>query len=71
MHLGDEIRSMMLSLAIPALLFIWFIIAFLADGNSFKNLRNTDAGIRKYVPQKVMHHAPATAPAAEKENKLD
>ena len=71
MHLGDEIRSMMLSLAVPALLFIWFIIAFLADGNSFKNLRNTDAGSRKYVPEKVMHHAPATAPAAEQEHKLN
>lgn len=71
MHLGDEVRSMMLSLAVPALLFIWFIIAFLADGNSFKNLRNTDAGIRKYVPVKQLHHAPVPLPEVKKEHQLN
>jgi cytochrome c oxidase subunit IV len=40
MHLGHEIKNLVLSLAMPALLFVWFIIAFLWDGNSFKNLRN-------------------------------
>jgi len=40
MHLGHEIRNLILSLAMPALLFVWFIIAFLWDGNSYKNLRN-------------------------------
>jgi cytochrome c oxidase subunit 4 len=40
MHLRHEIRNLILSLAMPALLFIWFIIAFLWDGNSYKNLRN-------------------------------
>lgn len=40
MHLGHEIKNLILSLAMPALLFIWFIIAFLWDGNSYKNLRN-------------------------------
>jgi cytochrome c oxidase subunit IV len=40
MHLGHEIKNLILSLAMPALLFVWFIIAFLWDGNSFKNLRN-------------------------------
>ncbi len=44
MHLGDEIRNMIMSVAVPATLFIWFVIAFLYDGNSWKNLRNTDAG---------------------------
>ncbi len=33
-----------MTIAVPAALFIWFIIAFLYDGNSWKNLRNTDAG---------------------------
>lgn len=40
MHLGDEIRNMTMTIIVPLLLFIWFIIAFLADGVSWKNLRN-------------------------------
>ncbi|HTS43290.1 MAG TPA: cytochrome C oxidase subunit IV family protein [Puia sp.] len=40
MHLKYEIRNLILSIAIPAMLFIWFLTAFLWDGNSFKNLRN-------------------------------
>ena len=44
MHLGDEIRNLIMTIAVPATLFIWFIIAFIYDGNSWKKLRNTDAG---------------------------
>lgn len=40
MHLGDEIRNFIMTAIVPLLLFIWFIIAFLYDGNSYKNLRN-------------------------------
>jgi cytochrome c oxidase subunit IV len=40
MHLGDEIRNMRLTVLIPLLLFIWFILAFLWDGVAWKNLRN-------------------------------
>lgn len=40
MHLGDEIRNMIMTIVVPLSLFIWFIIAFIADGNSYKNLRN-------------------------------
>ena len=40
MHLGHEIRNLIMTIAIPALLFLWFIGAFLWDGNSYKNLRN-------------------------------
>jgi cytochrome c oxidase subunit 4 len=40
MHLGHELKNLILSLGMPALLFVWFIIAFLWDGNSYKNLRN-------------------------------
>ena len=59
MHLGDELRNMVLTLAIPALSFIWFIFAFIYDGNSFKNLRNTDAGSRPYIEHVQQHTAPA------------
>src|SRR3954447_24834383 len=41
MHLKHEIKNMIMTIAVPALLFIWFIGAFLWDGNSFKHLRNT------------------------------
>lgn len=38
---GDEIRNMIMTIVVPLLLFIWFIAAFIWDGNSYKNLRNT------------------------------
>ena len=53
MHLGDEIRNMIMTIVVPLCLFIWFIIAFLWDGNSWKNLRNTDAGSRKAPTEQV------------------
>ena len=40
MHLGDEIRNMIMTIVVPLCLFIWFIAAFLWDGTSWKNLRN-------------------------------
>lgn len=41
MHLGDEIRNMIMTIVVPLMLFIWFIAAFIIDGNSYKNLRNS------------------------------
>ncbi|ULQ51586.1 cytochrome C oxidase subunit IV family protein [Flavihumibacter fluvii] len=41
MHLKHELRNMIMTIVVPLLLFVWFIIAFLADGNSYKNLKNT------------------------------
>jgi cytochrome c oxidase subunit IV len=58
MHLGDEIRNMIMTIVVPLCLFIWFIIAFLWDGNSWKNLRNTNAGSRKAPVEQVKHAAP-------------
>ncbi|MEO5684119.1 MAG: cytochrome C oxidase subunit IV family protein [Chitinophagaceae bacterium] len=40
MHLRHELRNLIMTIAIPALLFLWFLGAFLWDGNSYKNLRN-------------------------------
>jgi cytochrome c oxidase subunit IV len=39
MHLGHEIRNLIMTIAIPACLFIWFLIAFMWDGSSFHDLR--------------------------------
>lgn len=40
MHLRHEVKSLIMTVAVPMLLFVWFIISFLADGNSYKNLKN-------------------------------
>ena len=40
MHLGDEIRNLIMTIVVPLLLFIWFIAAFLWDGHSYRTLRN-------------------------------
>ncbi|MBK7559109.1 MAG: cytochrome C oxidase subunit IV family protein [Chitinophagaceae bacterium] len=58
MHLGDEIRNMIMTIVVPLMLFIWFIAAFLWDGNAWKNLRNTDGGSRRIKPDRT---APATS----------
>jgi cytochrome c oxidase subunit IV len=40
MHLGDEIRNMIMTIVVPLFLFVWFIAAFLWDGNSYRTKRN-------------------------------
>lgn len=56
MHLRHEIKNMIMTIAVPALLFIWFITAFLWDGDSYKQLRNA------YDP----HHKESTTTPAKK-----
>lgn len=58
MHLGDEIRNMIMTIVVPLLLFVWFIAAFLWDGDSWKNLRNTNANT--HPAQTEQHVTPAT-----------
>jgi cytochrome c oxidase subunit 4 len=41
MHLKHEIKNLIMTIVVPLMLFVWFIIAFLYDGNSFRHLRNT------------------------------
>ena len=41
MHLKHEVKNMIMTIIVPLSLFIWFIAAFLWDGSSFRNLRNT------------------------------
>ncbi|HNF70973.1 MAG TPA: cytochrome C oxidase subunit IV family protein [Chitinophagaceae bacterium] len=45
MHLGDELKNMILTILIPLTLFFWFILAFLWDG-SFWLWINHAFGIR-------------------------
>lgn len=55
MHLGDEIRNMIMTIVVPLLLFVWFIAAFLWDGNAWKHLRNTNAGSRPAETEQHQH----------------
>lgn len=66
MHLGDEIKNMIMTIVVPLLLFVWFIVAFLYEGNSWKNLRNTNAGSTKDQTKTEQVEKPAAKPGAEK-----
>jgi cytochrome c oxidase subunit IV len=63
MHLGDEIRNMIMTIIVPLMLFIWFIIAFIADGHSYKNLRNKFDKHFEETTMPVKHHAADEKPA--------
>jgi cytochrome c oxidase subunit IV len=65
MHLGDEVRNLIMTIVVPLLLFVWFIAAFLWDGDSWKNLRNTDAGHRPYPEQQIVAPKDAKKPGVE------
>ena len=41
MHLGDELKNFMVTVLIPLVLFVWFIIAFLADGGFWLHMNNS------------------------------
>ncbi len=64
MHLGSELRNFRLTIVVTLVLFVWFIIAFLSDGNSWKELRNTRA---HSVPDPTEQVAPAAKAADTKE----
>lgn len=57
MHLGDELRNLIMTIIVPLLLFIWFIAAFLWDGNSYRTGRNR---YDKYFEERIQQ-APAPA----------
>ena len=62
MHLGDEIRNLIMTIVIPLCLFIWFITAFLWDGDSWRTLKNTNGHSRPAQTEQVQ-------PAIEKGQK--
>jgi hypothetical protein len=53
MHLGDEIRNLIMTIVVPLLLFVWFIAAFLWDGDSWRDLRNTHGRSRPATEQQA------------------
>ncbi|MCK7558283.1 cytochrome C oxidase subunit IV family protein [Chitinophaga sedimenti] len=58
MHLGHEIKNLILSVLVPLVFFVWFIIAFLADGDSWKNMRKdlSPGKARTYEMAKPAEH---------------
>jgi cytochrome c oxidase subunit 4 len=67
MHLRHEIKNMIMTIAVPALLFVWFIVAFLWDGGSYNALRNRyDAHYRDANQTKVAPEGGERAPEAQK-----
>lgn len=57
MHLGHEIRNLVMTIIVPLMLFIWFVISFLWDGDSYLNARNA------YDPYKREQNKVKVAPA--------
>ncbi len=43
MHLGDEFKNFVTVVLMPLVLFVWFIIAFLADGNFWLRMNTNDS----------------------------
>lgn len=64
MHLGDEVKNLIMTIIVPLMLFIWFIAAFLLDGNSWLNLRNTRGRSVEYI-EKSAEHIEAKKPGIE------
>ncbi|HLZ85823.1 MAG TPA: cytochrome C oxidase subunit IV family protein [Puia sp.] len=67
MHLRHEIKNMIMTIAVPALLFVWFIVAFLWDGASYRELRNRyDQHHAEEYKVKVAPEGGESAPPAQK-----
>ncbi len=48
MHLGDEFKGFIATVLIPLFLFVWFIIAFLADGGFWLRM-NDESPVRQTI----------------------
>lgn len=53
MHLGDELKNFLITVLIPLVLFVWFIIAFLADGGFWLHMNQTSPTHPHPAPQHV------------------
>lgn len=52
MHLADEFKGFMITVLVPLFLFVWFIIAFLFDGNYWLHI-NKATNTRNQVIEKI------------------
>ncbi len=72
MHLKHEIKNMVMTIVVPLSLFIWFIISFLYEGNSYNHLRNTydkNYEAQKEVKVQEKHHEAGATHNATEEHK--
>jgi cytochrome c oxidase subunit 4 len=53
MHLGDEFRNFLVTVMIPLVIFIWFIIAFLADGSFWLHMNSSSSTRQNITTQQV------------------
>lgn len=66
MHLGDEIRNLTMTIVVPLMLFIWFIAAFLWDGNAFRTKRNRyDTYFQETTMERNLKSADTTRPGLD------
>lgn len=70
MHLGHEIKNLVMTIAVPCCLFIWFIIAFLWDGSSYHELRMRYDGYqlqqsKTKIVKPAEHHEEGKKPGVE------
>src|SRR5437762_10451653 len=63
MHLRHEIRNLIMTVVVPLLLFVWFITAFLYEGNSYHNLKNAN---NPYYKERSKQHMEKKEPTEEK-----
>ncbi|MBC7553138.1 MAG: cytochrome C oxidase subunit IV family protein [Taibaiella sp.] len=54
MHLGDEFKGFIITVLIPLVLFVWFIIAFLADGSFWLHMNNSSSA-RQHLTGQAAH----------------
>ena len=57
MHLGDEFKGFIATVLIPLVLFVWFIIAFLADGSFWLRMNNESQARQNSAIQEVSHES--------------
>ncbi len=55
MHLGDELKSMITTVLVPLVLFVWFIIAFLADGGFWLHMNDHSPARQSGQVENVSH----------------
>jgi cytochrome c oxidase subunit IV len=66
MHLGDEIRNLIMTIVVPLLLFVWFIAAFLWDGNAYRTKRNRyDVYFRETTLDRQLKSGDTTQPGKD------
>src|SRR5215210_6173904 len=71
MHLRHEIKNMIMTIIVPLFLFLWFVAAFLWDGNSYRDLRNNYDPYKREQSQKKAPAENHGAPDAKKPGTIE